>query len=107
MHRVILNPDDGMETDHIDRNKLNNQKSNLRQVTRSQNAINIGSRKGSSSNYNGVSFAKKYRKWTAHITIKGKQKNLGLFKSEIEAAIIYNKAAINLHGVFAVLNEVA
>lgn len=40
MHRVIMNTPKGMDTDHIDNNKLNNQRNNLRVCTRSQNCMN-------------------------------------------------------------------
>ncbi len=40
MHRIIMDTPKGMDTDHINRNKLDNRKSNLRIVTRSANNLN-------------------------------------------------------------------
>ena len=58
MHRLIMNVPIKMEVDHIDRNGLNNQKSNLRIVTHQQNSMNSKKQKGSSSKYKGVTFDK-------------------------------------------------
>lgn len=54
MHRLIMNTPQGMDTDHIDRNGLNNQKSNLRICTRTQNLLNRGMLKSNTSGYKGV-----------------------------------------------------
>ena len=43
--------------------------------------------------YKGVSWNKFHERYTAQITIGGKQLNLGLFGSEVEAALAYNEAA--------------
>lgn len=64
------------------------------------------------SKYLGVSFrARKrktvvYERWIAAIVIKGRDKCLGSFKNEIDAAMAYNKAAKQYHGEFANLNEI-
>jgi len=42
-----------------------------------------------SSKYKGVSFSKRDNKWQAHITVNGKQKHIGLFKTELEAHKAY------------------
>jgi hypothetical protein len=64
MHRVINKTSDGLFTDHINGNGLDNQKHNLRDSTRSENAINAGSREGQSV-YKGVSRDK--NRWVAEI----------------------------------------
>ena len=92
--------------DHIDGNKLNNSINNLRAVTSSQNSMNRKSRSNSSSNYLGVSWYKKYKKWQASIKYSSKQKNLGYFTCEKEAARAYNKAAAEHFGEFANLNVI-
>lgn len=110
MHRVILNAKDKQIIDHIDGNGLNNQKSNLRFCTQSQNSAN--KRAWGISKYLGVSLRRDvhknyvYTKWRAYIDIDGRQKNLGLFNSEIDAALIYNEAAKKVHGEFAKLNQI-
>jgi hypothetical protein len=94
------------EIDHIDGNPSNNKIENLREVTHQQNLMNQKSQCGCSSIYKGVCWDKQTNKWIVHIKINGKQKHLGRFKSEINAAKAYNKAAIKFHEEYANLNEV-
>lgn len=106
MHRVLFNlkPGDRLFVDHKDHNGLNNQRSNLRLVTHSQNACNRRSGVRASSKYLGVSFHKGTRKWTATL---GKDKRiiyLGVFETPELAAVAYNEAAKKYHGEFANLN---
>ena len=91
--------------DHIDRNKLNNDINNLREVTQSQNNMNKSSVKGSSQ-YKGVCWRKRRNKWETNIKINQKLKYLESFNLEEDAAKAYNKAAIELFGEYAKLNEV-
>lgn len=102
MHRVILNCPDGMQTDHIDGNRLNNQKNNLRICTQSQNEINKGRRETNISGYKGVSYHDKYIK--ARISCGGKQYHLGYFPDLISAAKAYDVKARELFGEYARLN---
>lgn len=90
--------------DHIDRNPMNDRIENLRAATNLQNARNRTSNKNSSSKYKGVCIDPKTRKWRAYIFIDKKQKGLGNFNTENEAAICYNEAAKIHHGEFANLN---
>lgn len=106
MHRDIMKPEKGMMVDHIDHNTLNNQKSNLRVCTHSQNQMNRRIEKGKSSRFKGVSKCKKKGMWEACIQANRKQKYLGAFDSELGAAIAYNDAARELFGEFANLNEI-
>lgn len=108
MHRLILGlTDPKIEGDHRDRDGLNNQRNNLRVATRSQNCHNRRSRINSFSKYKGVCFKKQTSKWVARIFTNGKNKHLGYFDLEIEAAVAYNNEALNLHGEFANLNVVS
>ena len=103
MHRLILNVPDGKQTDHIDHNGLNNQKSNLRICNNSQNQINKRIIKKGKSKYTGVTFVKnKYI--VAQISVEHKHINLGYFKTEELAAKAYDEAANRMHGEFATLN---
>jgi len=107
MHRVLLeleHTDTEIKTDHIDRNGLNNQKANLRLVTVGQNNLNKSAHKNSTSKYKGVGWNVTNKKWAARIKLNGNQTFLGLFKSEIDAAKAYDKAAKVYHGEFANLN---
>lgn|ERR1035437_830838 len=81
MHRVINKTPDGFETDHRDRNKLNNQKSNLRTVTRSQNQQNIGILKNNTSGYRGIRWDKVNNKWLARIYVGNKGIHLGRYST--------------------------
>jgi hypothetical protein len=85
--------------------------SNLRLADRQQNAANRCKNKKyknkpTSSQYKGVCWFKRDKKWLASIRIDNKNKHLGLFESEREAAAAYNQAAIDAFGDFAYLNEI-
>ena len=81
-----------MEVDHIDGDGLNNKKSNLRIVTRSENQKNLRKPSTNSSGAVGVCWSKKSKKWQAQIRKKGKQIHLGFFDS-ISSAIKARKIA--------------
>ena len=74
------------EIDHIDRNPANNSWDNLRQVTRSQQNQNKGTRASSVSGVTGVRYRANEKRWTARLHLQGKDKWLGSFKTK-EAAI--------------------
>lgn len=102
MHCQILG---GKLIDHKDHNGLNNQKSNLRFCTASQNCMNKRKRKNCVSIYKGVCFHKQHKRWLAHIKKDGKDNHLGYFVTEIDAAKAYNIKAVELFGEFANLNK--
>lgn len=106
MHRAILNPPPGMQTDHINGDGLDNRRCNLRICTPSQNLANSRKRKGTTSQYKGVSWGQKSQCWTAAIDEGGQDVYLGHFDDEEEAAIAYNYAARRLYGEYARLNPV-
>lgn len=106
MHRLVNNTPEGFDTDHHDGNKLNNQKYNLRTATSLQNRYNRNSYKGSTSKYKGVGWFKRDSKWRAYIVKDRKNYHLGLYENEQQAALAYNKKALEFHGKFARLNEV-
>lgn len=102
MHRMIMNAPEGLVVDHIDRNGLNNQKENLRLCTRQQNNCNSKKRWNNQSGYKGVHKACKGY-WEAAISVNGKIIT-AQFKSAREAALAYDKMAIEHYGEFALLN---
>ena len=105
IHNLLLKSPKGFEIDHIDGNPLNNQKNNLRIVTHQQNMMNRKIQ-NSSSKFKGVSWEKDSKKWRAYIRCENKQYYIGLFKTELDAAMAYNKRAIKLHNKYARLNKV-
>ena len=108
MHRVILEAPLDMEVDHINRNRLDNRRANLRLCTDAQTAMNrTKQRRKCSSKYKGVCWSKEKRRWMAHIQKNYEQLYLGYFEAEEDAARAYNKAARELHGEFAALNEIS
>jgi len=102
LHRQVMGIDDSRRIDHIDRDGLNNQKSNLRYATHTQNMNNKGPLSNGVSAYKGVS--PRGDKWRASICRDKKKIMLGTFASEDEAARAYDKAARELHGEFAYIN---
>jgi hypothetical protein len=82
--------------DHIDRNKLNNNIENLRDVSRSINQSNIGIPSHNTSGYKGVSFYKSRNKWVAEIRVNKKKHWIGSFATEQEAHEAYMKELVNV-----------
>ena len=106
MHREIMHAKKGEYVDHINGNKNDNRKENLRIVTNQQNACNQGIRSNNTSGYKGVTWSKNKNKWNAQITTNYKRKSLGYFDCKHKAAQAYNNRAVELHGKFAKLNVI-
>jgi hypothetical protein len=75
----------GMDVDHEDRNPLNNQRYNLRVVTRGKNNFNRGIFRNNTSGQTGVKFSEHHNKWQAQIGVNGCRIHLGLFVTYEEA----------------------
>lgn len=105
LHRVIMTPPADKYVDHINGDKLDNRRINLRVCTYLQNSHNSRPYKIASSKYKGVSWHKSCKKWVANIRKPyDKLIYLGCFDDEIKAAIAYDIAAHNYFGEFAWLN---
>lgn len=96
IHRLIaqqflgLGINDRRQVDHIDRNRLNNQRSNLRLSTNAENSKN---KPGLVSRFTGVGYAPKRNKpWYARISVKSKYIFIGYFITELEAAQAYTQS---------------
>ena len=100
MHRVIIGAKKGEIVDHIDGNGLNNTKSNLRIVTRTENAINHRIRSDNTSSVTGVRFRKDVNKWYAFISINNKETFLGSFVNFNEAVEARRNAEKKHYGDF-------
>ena len=99
LHRVVYEfangpISEGLEIDHIDRNRSNNFLSNLRVVTSQQNKWNR-------TNAKGCCYDETRQLWLAYIKLNGKMKNLGRFKTESEARQAYMYAKTKYH----IINE--
>ncbi len=84
--------------DHIDNDPLNNRRSNLREVTFSQNLYN--SKKRDKTQLKGAHFNKRDKRWTSTITTNGKIIWLGSFSTPEEAHAAYCEASKKYHGEF-------
>lgn len=102
LHKFVLNVE-GM-VDHIDRDKLNFVRTNLRPCTHTENMRNRGLFRNNSSGYKGVSWDKGTKKWRARIDANGKKYHIGYFVQSKDAAKAYDKWATELFGEFAYLN---
>lgn len=112
MHRLIMSTPEGMDTDHRDHNKLNNQKGNLRICTHSQNLMNINKKTVNKySKFKGIcaqTDRNNYRSYRATVSVKGKQlvKTFPFTEQgEKDAAAWYNDTAKNHFGDFANVNK--
>lgn len=105
LHRQVLAAPVGIQVDHIDRDRLNNTRANLRLADPFGNAQNR-SKTGlaSSSRFKGVTLHRDTGKWQAHLKAFGRYHYLGLFESEIAAAEAYDRAAVLHFGEFAATN---
>jgi hypothetical protein len=105
MHRVIIKTPNGMLTDHINGNGLDNRRSNLRICTKSQNMMNAtGKRTNNTSGFIGVSWNVNAHKWAAQLMVNGKHIHFGYFDNPIDAARAHDEGALRYHGNFAKLN---
>ena len=101
LHRVITNCPEDKQVDHINGNRLDNRKENLRICTHKQNSYNKSKKRTNKSGYKGVYWCTTSKKWRSRIACDGKEIHLGYFDDIKEAAIHYNNAALKYHGEFA------
>jgi len=104
MHRQIMQPPADMVVDHIDGNRANACRSNLRICTRHENQFNLRKRRTGHSRFKGVTFHKPMGKWKAQYRFKGRLYHIGYFDDEVEAARAYDYAAVGVFGEFACVN---
>ena len=107
LHRLVMDAPKGVQVDHIDGNKLDCRRTNLRLCTHAGNMRNSRMRKNNTSGRKGVSWHRRYGKWQAQIRVNGKLIFLGYFECLDAAAAAYDNAAIEHHRDFALTNEMA
>ena len=104
MHREILQKYEninGLYVDHIDRNGINNIRSNLRPCTNQQNQQNQGIARSNTSGFKGVSFNNSRGKFQARIKHGGKLTHLGWFNCAGSAYLAYCQEAVKSRGEYA------
>lgn len=102
LSRFVSNAEKGKEIVHRNGNTLDHRKGNLMSVDRKYIAQSRRGKKNSSSIYKGVSYDKKRKRWKARI----RQRHLGWFEKEEDAALAYNAAAVEEYGENAYLNKI-
>ena len=102
MHRQIIKPKKRLVVDHINGDKLDNTRKNLRICTVSQNCHNSNVHKDSRTGLKGVTFEKQQvnKPWRARIMVRGEKTDLGLFKTKQGAHKAYLSAAQDKQGEF-------
>ena len=105
MHAQIMCTPISMVTDHKDSDGLNNQRNNLRVCSNGQNLMNRGKTIKNIGQFKGVYPSNRIKNpWLSSITLNGKYKYIGSFKTEEQAAKAYDEFAKIYHGEFASLN---
>lgn len=89
------------EIDHINGDKSDNRKDNLRAATHSENGRNKKISSRNTSGAKGVHWFDRTQKWSAHLNIGGRQTTLGYFDTIAEAAESVRAAREIHHGAFA------
>jgi hypothetical protein len=104
LHREIMRPPEGLIVDHINHNKLDDCRINLRVCTRRENILNQGKKCNSSSRFKGLEYCRRRNRWYVRIRFRGGRLWVGSFTDEVEAAHAYDCKAVELFGEFAHLN---
>lgn len=105
LHRLIMNPSEEMCVDHINHNKFDNRKKNLRIVTSQQNSYNRTIYSRNTSGTTGVSYAKTKKKWRATISVDKKWKHLGYFDKKEDAVKARKEAEEKYFGEYSYDNS--
>jgi hypothetical protein len=103
LHQFIIGrAPEGMFSDHINRNKLDNRKSNLRFVTPLQSSANTGARKSNKLGIKGVHML--HGNYVAEMRSQGKKFWLGTHPTVEAASAAYQAKALELFGEYARVN---
>lgn len=100
MHRFLLAPPSGLDVDHINGDRLDNRRVNLRTCSRQQNLWNSRIKSTNTSGFKGVDFVKSKSLFRARIRTSSGRINIGLFKTKEGASEAYKNAAKHHHAEF-------
>lgn len=100
IHRLIMDCPKEMVVDHINHNRIDNRKVNLRICTVQQNNFNLLTKSTNTSGHTGVSWSKSVQKWHCYIGVNGERINLGCFDDINEAIKVRKEAGIKYFGEF-------
>lgn len=106
MHRLLLDCPKNLYVDHINGDKLDNRRSNIRVATKADNNRNVGRRSNNKSGYKGVYLDRQRGLFVADIRFRGKTLHLGRYRTILEAARVYNRKSLELFGEFSRPNNV-
>lgn len=101
LHRLVTKAKAEDLVDHINGNRLDNRKSNLRLVSKNQNAQNCSRYINNKSGVKGVYLCKQTGRWRAEIRANNKVFKLGRFETLEEAKKAYDEASKIHHGQYA------
>ena len=101
LHRFLMNPSNNECIDHINRDKLDNRKCNLRICTQAQNSYNHNIRSNNKSGVVGVCWSNTYKLWIAYIGFENKRIKLGKFSSLEDAIKARREAELKYHKEFS------
>lgn len=99
MHRRILSPAKGTDVDHINGDKRDNRRANLREATRAQNLWN-SKKRSNVTGYTGVRLTRDRSAYSAAIRLNGTTYDLGRFSTAEQAAEAYRRVAESSRGEF-------
>ena len=105
-HRLVFLYLDGelpprqFQVDHVDRDKTNNRRGNLRLATRSQNAVNVPTRRTNTSGVTNVHWDARHKKWQVRGRVSGRRTTFGLYDSLAAAAFVAEALRVREYGQF-------
>jgi hypothetical protein len=110
MHKAILSVEEDEDVDHREHypmsdKLIDNRRTNLRPTSRMENMRNASIRLDNKSGFKGVTWDAARNRWAASLTINYKRISLGRFEDKLEAALAYDRAAIEWFGEHAKTNE--
>lgn len=105
LHKFLMQTPEGLFTDHINGDRLDNRRSNLRICTNQENCWNSKINSNNTTGYKGVSLNNTKTKFKSSISKNKIQYHLGFYNTAEEASIVYDLKALELFGEFAYLNH--